>query len=80
LSIRASVSYAGFQGSTVAEDATVSPSVEVGDDGPSRGPFLLIFAAVCMILAGYMAYTSGLHIKASNSRFVRALLGSRPLQ
>ncbi|MCI0796409.1 MAG: hypothetical protein J4N99_06295 [Chloroflexi bacterium] len=80
LSIRASVSYAGFQGSTVAEDATVSPSVEVGDDGPSRGPFLLIFAAVCMILAGYMAYTSGLHVKASNSRFVRALLGSRPLQ
>jgi hypothetical protein len=80
LSIRASVNHAGFQGGTAVEEATVSPSVEISDDGPSRTPFLLIFAAVCMVLAAYMAYTSGLHVRASKSRLVRAVLGSRPLQ
>lgn len=77
LSIRASVSYAGFQGSTVTQQATVSPAIAVNDVGPSRGPFLLIFAAVCIILASYMAYSSGLHVRASNSRIVRAVLGNK---
>jgi len=78
--IRASVSHAGYQGMSILEEAVVSPSIAASDVGRSRGPFLLFFAAVCIILAGYMAYTSGLHLRASNTRFIRTVPGNKPVE